>query len=204
MAGSTVNYQVVKGSGPLSSASPASDPNGFANTTLHLAALGGDVQVSACVAPGNKPCQIFSVTAVPAEHPDSCRGSKFQASDGAGHGFSDAGPSGTWRKRNLPGGSVSSGRHSAAGYDRRNCHHSKSYSSHRLIVTAGSAFRCGRTGRSSALYRGSRGSSPDPRHGGDRNQHSSLPIAATLAPASSGPGVQSQFPGNSLRRVASN
>lgn len=66
VAGSIVNYQVVKGSGTLSSASPLSDPNGFANTTLHLAALGGDVQVSACVAPGNKPCQIFSVTAVPA------------------------------------------------------------------------------------------------------------------------------------------
>jgi hypothetical protein len=66
VAGSIVNYQVVKGSGTLSSASPLSDPNGFANTTLHLATLGGDVQVSACVAPGNKPCQIFSVTAVPA------------------------------------------------------------------------------------------------------------------------------------------
>ncbi len=66
IAGSTVNYQVVKGSGTLSSASPTSDANGFANSTLHLAAIAGDVQVSACVAPGNKPCQIFSATAVPA------------------------------------------------------------------------------------------------------------------------------------------
>jgi hypothetical protein len=66
VAGGAVNYQVVKGSGTLSSASPLSDPHGFANSMLHLAALGGDVQVSACLAPGNKPCQIFSVTAVPA------------------------------------------------------------------------------------------------------------------------------------------
>jgi hypothetical protein len=28
--------------------------------------MAGDVQVSACVMPGNKPCQIFSATAVPA------------------------------------------------------------------------------------------------------------------------------------------
>jgi hypothetical protein len=39
---------------------------GFANTALHLASIAGDVQVSACLAPANKPCQIFSATAVPA------------------------------------------------------------------------------------------------------------------------------------------
>lgn len=66
LAGSTVNYQVVKGSGTVSVASPMSDANGFARSTLHLAAIAGDVQVSACLAPGNKPCQIFSATAVPA------------------------------------------------------------------------------------------------------------------------------------------
>ena len=65
IAGSAVNYQVLKGAGTLSSANPTSDLNGFANSTLHLAAIAGDVQVSACVAPGNKPCQIFSATAVP-------------------------------------------------------------------------------------------------------------------------------------------
>ncbi|MGA9800270.1 MAG: IPT/TIG domain-containing protein [Terriglobales bacterium] len=61
----TVNYQVVKGSGTLASASAISDVNGFANTTLHLASIAGDVQVSACVAPANLPCQLFSATAVP-------------------------------------------------------------------------------------------------------------------------------------------
>lgn len=64
--GSKVNYQVAKGSGTLGSASIDSDVNGFAHTTLHLAAIAGDVQVSACVAPANMPCQIFSATAVPA------------------------------------------------------------------------------------------------------------------------------------------
>jgi hypothetical protein len=65
LPGRTVNYQVVKGSGALSSSSPSSDSNGFANSTLHLAEISGDVQVSACLAPDNKPCQIFSATAVP-------------------------------------------------------------------------------------------------------------------------------------------
>ena len=63
--GGTVNYQVVKGSGALASASASSDVHGFADDTLHLANIAGDVQVSACVAPGNMPCQIFTATAVP-------------------------------------------------------------------------------------------------------------------------------------------
>ncbi|HYK50053.1 MAG TPA: hypothetical protein VEU94_10040, partial [Terriglobales bacterium] len=66
IAGGTVNYQVVKGLATLSVASATTDANGFAGSTLHLAAIGGDVQVSACAAPGNKPCQIFSATAVAA------------------------------------------------------------------------------------------------------------------------------------------
>jgi hypothetical protein len=64
-ATNTVNFEVLKGAGTLSSLSSPSDANGFANTTLHLAAISGDVKVSACVAPSNKPCQIFSATAVP-------------------------------------------------------------------------------------------------------------------------------------------
>jgi len=64
--GGTVNFQVVKGTGVLGASSATTDTNGYAHTTLHIAALGGDIQVSACVAPGNAPCQIFSGTAVPA------------------------------------------------------------------------------------------------------------------------------------------
>jgi hypothetical protein len=65
VGGGTVNYQILKGSGSLSSSGATSDLHGFGSTTLHLAALSGDVLVSACVAPGNKPCQNFSATAVP-------------------------------------------------------------------------------------------------------------------------------------------
>jgi hypothetical protein len=65
LSGRTVNFQVVKGTGTLSTASANTDSNGFANTSLHLTALGSDVQVSACVQPGNNPCQTYYVTAVP-------------------------------------------------------------------------------------------------------------------------------------------
>jgi hypothetical protein len=64
--GSTVLYRLVKGSATLTSASAATDSNGYANTTLQIAGLNGDVQVSACVQPANKPCHTFSATAVPA------------------------------------------------------------------------------------------------------------------------------------------
>ena len=49
----------------MSAPSVITDINGLANTILHLANVGGDVQVSVCVAPANLPCQIFSATAVP-------------------------------------------------------------------------------------------------------------------------------------------
>jgi len=38
----------------------------FVSNTVHFVNLGGGVLVSACVQPGNVPCQNFSVTAVPA------------------------------------------------------------------------------------------------------------------------------------------
>jgi hypothetical protein len=63
--GAMINFQVVKGAGRLSVASVASDDSGMASSTLHLAALAGDVQVSVCIAPANMSCQIFAVTAVP-------------------------------------------------------------------------------------------------------------------------------------------
>ena len=75
--GSNVNFQVLKGSGGLSPATASANSDGYASTTLQLTALAGDVQVSACVAPANAPCVIFSGTAVP----DS--GLKLQALTGA-------------------------------------------------------------------------------------------------------------------------
>jgi hypothetical protein len=65
LGGKAVNYSVMKGLGTLSSSSVNTDSNGYATTNLQLTALSGDVQVSAWVAPGNAPCQIWNATAVP-------------------------------------------------------------------------------------------------------------------------------------------
>ncbi len=66
LTGHTVNYFLTKGSATFSSTTATTDVNGYSNTTLHLSALAGDVQVSACVGPGNSPCQSFNGTVVPA------------------------------------------------------------------------------------------------------------------------------------------
>jgi len=70
----TVSYQVVSGPATLStgnstgggtSASATTDNNGYASVLLQLASLAAPVQVSACVAPTNAPCQVLNVTVVP-------------------------------------------------------------------------------------------------------------------------------------------
>ena len=66
VSGRTVKFQVVKGSGTLTISSINTDGNGYATTTLHVAALAGDVQVSACAEPGDAPCDLLKGTAVPA------------------------------------------------------------------------------------------------------------------------------------------
>jgi hypothetical protein len=65
VSGKAVNYSVMKGSGSFSSATVITDVNGYATSNLQLATVTGDVGVSACVAPGNAPCQIWNATAVP-------------------------------------------------------------------------------------------------------------------------------------------
>jgi hypothetical protein len=65
LGGRAVNYSVLKGSGTFSSATVNTDANGYATSNLQLVALSGDLQVSACAAPGNAPCQIWNATAVP-------------------------------------------------------------------------------------------------------------------------------------------
>ena len=66
--GRVVNYQVLKGSGLLSSASATTNSTGYAALTLQVSSLAGDVQVSACVQnqPVDNPCLSFRATAVPA------------------------------------------------------------------------------------------------------------------------------------------
>ncbi len=61
----TVNYTVATGSGTLGAHSAQTDANGNASVTLSLTQLAAPVQVSACVAPGNAPCQNFYVSPVP-------------------------------------------------------------------------------------------------------------------------------------------
>jgi IPT/TIG domain len=65
LSGSTVNFQIFKGSAGLSAPSVTTNSNGYASTLLEISSMAGDVQVSACVGPGNSPCLSFYGTAVP-------------------------------------------------------------------------------------------------------------------------------------------
>lgn len=62
--GRTVNYLVVKGSGTLTYSTTTTNASGDSNNTLHVSNISGDVWVSACVEPGDTPCQTFYVTSV--------------------------------------------------------------------------------------------------------------------------------------------
>jgi hypothetical protein len=62
----TVNFFIDQGSGSLSSASAVTNSNGNASVTLTLTNFTGNVQLSACVAQGNSPCQNISANAVAA------------------------------------------------------------------------------------------------------------------------------------------
>lgn len=64
--GSTVNFQILKGSAQLSTPTGTTNSHGYASTILDISSMAGDVLVSACVAPGNSPCVSFAGTSVPA------------------------------------------------------------------------------------------------------------------------------------------
>jgi hypothetical protein len=57
--GVNVNFTVVNGSGTLSAASAATSSSGYATVSLALTQIAAYVQVVACVAPANAPCQTF-------------------------------------------------------------------------------------------------------------------------------------------------
>jgi hypothetical protein len=61
-----VNYKLTVGTATLSSNSATTNGSGYAIVTAHLANHSADVQVSACVAPNNVPCQSFTLYATPA------------------------------------------------------------------------------------------------------------------------------------------
>ncbi len=62
----TVNYTIAQGMASLTSATATTGSNGFATVTARLTSLAALVQVNACVAPGNSPCQTFALFATPA------------------------------------------------------------------------------------------------------------------------------------------
>ncbi|MBZ5704510.1 MAG: IPT/TIG domain-containing protein [Acidobacteriia bacterium] len=64
VAGRTVNYQVVKGSGTLTFTTTTTNASGDSNNAVHLSNMSADVWVSACVEPGDNPCQTFYLTSV--------------------------------------------------------------------------------------------------------------------------------------------
>jgi hypothetical protein len=61
----TVNFAVGSGAGTLSAPSAATGSSGYATVNLTVTQLAASVQVSACVGPGNLPCQTFYATSVP-------------------------------------------------------------------------------------------------------------------------------------------
>lgn len=61
----TVNFNVVNGSGTLSAPSAATNSSGYATVTLSLTQIAAYVQIVACVAPANAPCQTLYAYPVP-------------------------------------------------------------------------------------------------------------------------------------------
>jgi len=61
-----VSFEVVRGSATLSASNATTDNSGYATSSAHLVNHSSEVQVTACVAPDNKPCQTFTLFASPA------------------------------------------------------------------------------------------------------------------------------------------
>lgn len=61
-----VNYTITQGTASLSSGTATTNGAGLATVTTQLTNLNAMVQVSACVAPGNNPCQTFTLFATQA------------------------------------------------------------------------------------------------------------------------------------------
>ena len=62
----SINFRVAKGVGGLTSGTGTTSDAGYASTTVHLVNHSSDVQVTACIAPNNSPCQTFTLFATPA------------------------------------------------------------------------------------------------------------------------------------------
>ncbi len=62
----TVNFTLTKGTASLSTGSATTNGSGFATITAQITNQNADVQVSACVAPNQSPCQTFTLFSTPA------------------------------------------------------------------------------------------------------------------------------------------
>jgi hypothetical protein len=62
----TVNFRIAQGTGSLSSPTAVTSSAGYASVTLTLTDFIANVQLTACVAPGNNPCQTVYGNAVAA------------------------------------------------------------------------------------------------------------------------------------------
>ena len=60
-----INFAITKGTASLSAGSATTNGSGFATVTAQLTNQNADVQVSACVAPNNSPCQTFTLFSTP-------------------------------------------------------------------------------------------------------------------------------------------
>jgi len=65
MANVSVNFAIARGTASLSAGSATTNVSGFATITANLTSLSANVQVSACVAPNNAPCQTFTLFSTP-------------------------------------------------------------------------------------------------------------------------------------------
>jgi hypothetical protein len=61
-----INFAITKGTASLSASSGTTNGSGVATVTAQLTNQNADVQVSACVAPSNSPCQTFTMFSTPA------------------------------------------------------------------------------------------------------------------------------------------
>jgi hypothetical protein len=63
--GNTINFSLVSGLAQLTVAAAVTDANGFASSAAAITSMGAtDVQINACVAPNNAPCQKFTIASV--------------------------------------------------------------------------------------------------------------------------------------------
>jgi hypothetical protein len=61
----TVNYRIATGSGTLSAASAVTGSTGYATVTLTVTQIAAYLQLTACVAPANAPCETIYIYPVP-------------------------------------------------------------------------------------------------------------------------------------------